>query len=47
MFHYFKCFPKFIHAKALAEILKKDWDEKTEKQISNAIYYKLEKCLIK
>jgi hypothetical protein len=32
-----KCFPKFIHAKALAEILKKDWDEKTQKQISDAI----------
>jgi len=46
IFHYlylWKCFPKIIHAKALAEILKKDWDEKTLKQISDAIY-KLEKC---
>jgi len=45
IFHYlWKCFPKFIHAKALVEILKKDWDEKTQKQISDAIYYN-EKCL--
>jgi hypothetical protein len=27
------------------EILKKDWDEKIQKQISDAIYYKVEKCL--
>jgi hypothetical protein len=27
------------------EILKKDWDEKIQKQISDVIYYKLEKCL--
>ncbi len=39
-----KMFSKIYPRKALAEILKKDWDEKTQKQISDAIYYKLEKC---
>ncbi|RKZ86903.1 MAG: hypothetical protein DRR19_14295 [Candidatus Parabeggiatoa sp. nov. 1] len=28
----------FVHAKALAEILKKDWNEKTQQQIYDAIY---------
>ena len=30
--------PKFVHAKGLAETLKKVWNEKTQKQISDAIY---------
>ena len=37
-------FSQIYLRKALAEILKKDWDEKTQKQISDAIY-KVEKCL--
>ncbi len=37
--------PNSVHAKKLAEILEKEWDnEKTQKQISDAIY-KLTKCL--
>jgi len=31
-------YPYFVHAKRLAEVLKKEWHEKTQKQISDAIY---------
>ena len=38
-------YPYYVHAKKLAEILEKEWDnEKTQKQISDAIY-KLKLCL--
>ena len=30
--------PKFVHAKALAEVLTKEWNKKTQKPISDAIY---------
>ena len=36
--------PKFVHAEILAEVLGKEWNEKTPKQISDAVY-KLKKCL--
>ncbi len=31
-------YPNFVHGKRLADVLKKEWHEKTQKQISDAIY---------